>query len=522
MLRELQLLLSPEEAEHQEFQEKAIRQKLGLSPNDALTFRLLRRSIDARKKKVKVQLKVLAAVDEGLPNLDAKPFMAQNVTNAAEVHIIGCGPAGMFAAMRLIELGLKPVLLERGKDVRARRRDIAAINKEHVVNPHSNYCFGEGGAGTFSDGKLYTRSTKRGNVQRVLDWLHEFGSPAAILVDAHPHIGTNKLPKVVANMREQILACGGEIHFDTWVEGFVVEHRKLTGLQVQGATLAVEQVLLATGHSARDIYQYLSKQKIKIEAKPFALGVRVEHPQQTIDQIQYNCDVRGDYLPAASYALVHQTMWKKQQRGVFSFCMCPGGFIVPAATSPGEIVVNGMSPSKRNSAFANSGIVVAIELNDVAQYAKHGPLAAMEFQAEIERAAAKVSDGKQSAPAQRMVDFVEGRVSQSLNSCSYIPGLVSANLRDVLPEGVSYRLQEAFKAFGKKMKGYFTNEANVVGVESRSSAPVRIPRNRETLEHEEVAGLFPCGEGAGYAGGIVSAALDGIRCAEAMALKHKG
>ncbi|MBI1182775.1 FAD-binding protein [bacterium] len=517
MHKHLKLTLNPPEAFDDEKRKNLLRQKLGLSDKDKLIEQPAKRSIDARGKQVKVHFETDVFVNEQARKVFEFDYQWQNVANAPEVLVVGCGPAGMFAALRLIELGLKPVVIERGKNVRDRRRDLAAINKEHVVNPDSNYCFGEGGAGTYSDGKLYTRSKKRGSVRRILEILHHHGAAYDILFDAHPHIGTNKLPKVVENLRETIINCGGEIRFNTRVEDIIVESNKLKGLKLQnGESMMNDHIILATGHSARNIYEMLYRHQIAIEAKPFAMGIRIEHPQQIIDQMQYHCDDRGLYLPAASYSVVSQTHFNKQQRGVFSFCMCPGGFIVPSATAPGEVVVNGMSPSKRNSKYANSGMVAAIELEDLADFAQHGPLAGLYLQMQLEQKAWQVGGQQQTAPAQRMVDFVEGKVSPSLNDCSYIPGLASVDLSEVLGKNLTARLREAFKAFGKKMKPYYTNEANLVGVESRSSSPVRIPRDAESLEHVALEGLFPCGEGAGYAGGIVSAAVDGERVAEAV------
>jgi uncharacterized FAD-dependent dehydrogenase len=421
----------------------------------------------------------------------------------------------------LIEHGIKPIVLERGNDVQARRRDIAAINKDHVVNPESNYCFGEGGAGTYSDGKLYTRSKKRGDVTRILEILVAHGAKDEILFDAHPHIGTNKLPKLVAELRETIRNAGGEVHFNAKVIDLILDRDTIKGVVTAGGdSIKGEAVILATGHSARDIFELLNTKNILIEAKPFALGVRVEHPQVLIDQIQYHCEQdRGEFLPASSYALVHQAEVQNVQRGVFSFCMCPGGFIVPSATAPGEVVVNGMSPSRRDSKFANSGIVVAVDQPDFKEFAAHGPLAAMHFQQTIEQKACNLAGGTQAAPAQRLMDFLNKKVSPTLLETSYQPGLTSVDMRDVLPSFLSEALRQGFKGFGEKMKGYLTNEAQIVGVESRTSSPVRIPRDKETLEHPQIKLLFPCGEGAGYAGGIVSAAMDGERCAEAALAK---
>lgn len=513
--KHFKLTLTPQQAFDPVEKENLIRQKLGLSPTDVYVERPVKRSIDARKKAIKVYYETTVFVNEAPKTSYENSYQWADVSHQPEVVIIGCGPAGMFAALRLIELGKKPIILERGKDVQARRRDLAAINKDQIVNPESNYCFGEGGAGTYSDGKLYTRAKKRGSIQRILEILHIHGAPDDILYEAHPHIGTNKLPKVVAAIRQTILDCGGEIRFNTKVTDLLTKGDSLQGVALEGGEqIACSNVILATGHSARDIYELLHQKGIHIEAKPFAMGVRIEHPQSIIDSMQYHCEDRGPYLPAAAYALVNQTLFNKRQRGVFSFCMCPGGFIVPAATAPGEVVVNGMSPSKRNSKFANSGIVTSIEREDMEQQKAHGPLAGLQLQKELEQRAWQAGGSTQQAPAQRMVDFVQGKVSNELNDCSYIPGLQSTDLMEVLGKETGTRMREAFKAFGKKMKSYYTNEANIVGVESRSSAPVRIPRDKETLQHVHLQGLYPCGEGAGYAGGIVSAAMDGERVGE--------
>ena len=520
MQKEIQTTLRPEEAYNPELFRETILKRTGVQSPDA-QVRMLKRSIDARSSRVKVNVKAQVFVKEELPPLLTYQRDYPDVSNAEPVVIVGFGPAGMFAALRLIELGYKPVVIERGSDVRQRRRDLAAINKDHVVNPESNYCFGEGGAGTYSDGKLYTRSKKRGDILKSLEILVAHGATEDILVDAHPHIGTNKLPKVVQEIRESILGAGGEIHFDTKMTDFILKGEEMKGVVLEdGSQVTGLGVILATGHSARDIFHLLHQNKVLIEAKPFALGVRVEHPQQLIDKIQYHCDHRGEYLPASSYALVQQTYFDNRQRGVFSFCMCPGGFIVPAATAPGEVVVNGMSPSRRDSKYANSGIVAAIELADLEAYAEFGPLAGLNFQKEIEQRACVIGGGDQTAPAQRMTDFVKGRVSGTLPDTSYQPGLRSVDMAGVLPESLTSRLRDAFKGFGKKMKGYYTQEAQIVGVESRTSSPVRIPRDKESCEHPQIKRLFPCGEGAGYAGGIISAAMDGERCADNLILKY--
>lgn len=514
-----EVILSPQEAFDEAHLLDSLYNKINLSPDSGNVIVPLKRSIDARGRQVKVRVQY-----EILPGEQAVKLISYSknnlpdVSKARRVLIIGCGPAGMFAALKLIEAGIKPIIIERGKDVRARRRDLAAINKEHIVNPDSNYCFGEGGAGTYSDGKLYTRSTKRGDVRRILEILVTHGATEEILFDAHPHIGTNKLPQVVTAIRETILSAGGEIHFNSRVVDFILEKDVIKGVKTQsGENIKAEAVILATGHSARDIFHLLHQRKIYIEAKPFALGVRAEHQQNFIDKVQYHCEIdRGPYLPASSYALVHQAKFKGNERGVFSFCMCPGGFIVPSATSPGEAVVNGMSPSRRDSRFANSGIVVAVNLEDLKAYQKYGPLAALYFQHEIEQRACAIAGNNQTAPAQRLQDFVNGKVSASLLATSYQPGLASVDMKAVLPDFIYESLREGFKAFDKKMKGYLTNDAQVVGVESRTSSPVRIPRDKESLEHPQIKALFPCGEGAGYAGGIVSAAMDGERCALAV------
>ncbi|SEF48509.1 NAD(P)/FAD-dependent oxidoreductase [Algoriphagus boritolerans] len=517
MKKTFTLQLSPEEAYDSQLFKETVLKKAGLSPHlEAAFARQTRRSIDARGRKVIINVEAELFLNEKPGSLLDHFPAYQQVHQADPILIVGAGPAGLFAALRAIELGVKPIIIERGKDVRARRRDLAAINKEGIVNPDSNYCFGEGGAGTYSDGKLYTRSKKRGDIRRIMEILVAHGATEEILVDAHPHIGTNKLPILVAKLRETILGSGGVIHFETRVEDLILEANEIIGVVTQnGDVLKGLGVILATGHSARDIFQLLHRRNVLIEAKPFALGVRIEHSQNLIDRIQYHCALdRGEYLPASAYSLVQQTDFRGKQRGVFSFCMCPGGFIVPAATAQGELVVNGMSPSRRDSKFANSGMVVSVELEDLPEYQKFGALSAMYFQADIEKKAWELGGKNQVAPAQRMVDFVNRKVSSSLLDTSYQPGLESVEMREVLPDFISARMAMAFKAFGQKMKGYFTNEAQIIGVESRTSSPVRIPRDRESFEHPQIKRLYPCGEGAGYAGGIVSAAMDGERCAE--------
>ncbi|WP_040248069.1 NAD(P)/FAD-dependent oxidoreductase [Psychroserpens mesophilus] len=514
MIKALQLRINL----HQEAKTDGLLNKaaydLGINPSEITGIKILRKSIDARKSQIMFNYKVEVYINEPVPETSDYTFDYKDVSKSKPIHIIGFGPAGMWAALRCIELGFKPVVLERGKNVQDRRRDLKAINQDHIVNEDSNYCFGEGGAGTYSDGKLYTRSLKRGDVRRIFENLVFHGATEQILVDAHPHIGTNKLPNVVQNIRETILKFGGEIHFETRVTDFTIKDKKITAIQLQnGNELAVEKVILATGHSARDIFYLLNDKHIQLKAKSFAMGVRVEHPQDIIDGIQYHCigEKRSELLPPAAYSLVQQV----NDRGVYSFCMCPGGFIVPAATANGEVVVNGMSPSKRNNKFANSGIVVEINADkDLYKYEHFGELKALEYQRDLERLAFTSGGRRQSAPGQRLTDFVAGKLSSSLNETSYQPGLKSAPLHSLLPKLIGGSLRKGFKAFGEKMHGYYTEEANIIGVESRTSSPVSIPRN-EDLAHPEITNLYPCGEGGGYAGGIVSAAMDGERCAEA-------
>ena len=513
MVKNIQLRVTLREEKMPSILERKAAAYLEIDKATISGVQVLRKSIDARKSTIVFNYKVAVYVNEPMPEKSAYTFNYKDVSAAKEIHIIGFGPAGMYAALRCIELGYKPVVLERGKNVQDRRRDLKAINQDHYVNEDSNYCFGEGGAGTYSDGKLYTRSLKRGDVRRVFENLVYHGATDQILVDAHPHIGTNKLPKVVSNIRETILKHGGEIHFESRMTNITVSEGKIVAIQMQdGSEMTVNAVILATGHSARDIYYLLHDKNIALKEKSFAMGVRVEHPQQIIDSIQYHCkNERSDLLPAASYSLVHQV----GDRGVYSFCMCPGGFIVPAATANGEVVVNGMSPSKRNNQFANSGIVVEINAEkDLYKYEKHGVLKGLEYQKDLERLAFTSGGRTQTAPAQRLTDFVEGKLSDSLNPTSYQPGIKSTPLHSLLPKKIGGRLRKGFAAFGQKMNGFYTNQANVIGVESRTSSPVSIPR-KENLAHPDVEGLYPCGEGGGYAGGIISAAMDGERCAEA-------
>lgn len=518
MVKEIQVRVNLVEQRIEDILKKKAAKSLKIASKNITAVKVLRKSIDARKKETIFNYKIAVYINEPLPQTPDYIFDYKDVSNAKEVHIIGFGPAGMYAALRCIELGYKPIVLERGKNVQDRRRDLRAINQFHTVNEDSNYCFGEGGAGTYSDGKLYTRSLKRGDVRRIFENLVYHGATEQILIDAHPHIGTNKLPKIIQNIRETILKYGGEVHFETRVSDFVVTNNKLKAIILKdGTEMAVNSVILATGHSARDIFELLDRKDILIKAKSFAMGVRVEHPQELIDQIQYSCPgERDELLPAAAYSLVHQV----NNRGVYSFCMCPGGFIVPAATANGEVVVNGMSPSRRNNKFANSGIVVEINVEkDLPKYEQFGELKGLQFQKDLEKLAFNAGGRSQVAPAQRLTDFVEGRLSNSLNDTSYQPGLNSSPLHSLLPKIIGGRLRKGFAAFGKKMHGYYTNEANIVGVESRTSSPVSIPR-KEDLEHPQIEGLYPCGEGAGYAGGIISAAMDGERCAEAVIAKY--
>lgn len=514
MQKNLTLKLLPSEAASESVVKEYIARVESVNHLSVTGFTITKHSIDARGKQVWINLSLTAFINEPFRYRELQNFSFKQVDKAEKkVVIIGAGPAGLFAALQLIEKGIKPVILERGKDVRARRRDLAILNKEGEVNPDSNYCFGEGGAGTYSDGKLYTRSNKRGDIDRILNLFVHFGAEEKILYESHPHIGTNKLPHIITAMRLKILECGGEFLFEKKVVDFINNSGKITGVKTaDGHLFEADAFILATGHSARDIFELLNHKKILIEAKPFALGVRVEHPQSLIDSAQYHCAIRSEHLPPAAYSWVQQVDGK----GVFSFCMCPGGIIAPAATSPGELVVNGWSPSKRNNPFANSGIVVSVEAKDIKPFEKFGPLSAMYFQQSVEKRAFEKGGGKFVAPAQRLVDFTENKTSSSLPDCSYLPGIHTVSLKEVLPGFIHQRLQRGFKEFGRKMKGYLTNDALVVATESRTSSPVRIPRNPENLQHSQISNLYPCGEGAGYAGGIVSAAMDGERVALAI------
>ena len=527
MQQKISLKLLPHEAADDAAIKNLIAKTTGKKITAVTGFHIHKKSIDARGKTIWVNLTLNAFVDEPFHQRNIQSFNFKDVSRAQKkTIIIGAGPAGLFAALQLIEAGIQPIILERGKDVRARRRDLAALNKEGIVNPESNYCFGEGGAGTYSDGKLYTRSNKRGDIDRILNLFVHFGAEEKILYEAHPHIGTNKLPHIITAMRQTITECGGQFLFDKKVVDFVVYKEEIKNvITADGEKFTATAVILATGHSARDIFEMLHQKNILIESKPFALGVRVEHPQSLVDSVQYHCSSRGEYLPPASYSLVQQV----NGRGVFSFCMCPGGIIAPASTRDGELVVNGWSPSKRNNPYANSGIVVEAGIKDALltftdkrfsqgnTVDENDPLLLMKLQQLVEEKAFREGGGKFAAPATRLEDFTRGKTSSELPSCSYIPGLNPASLDRVLPPFIMERLQGGIKAFGKKMKGYLTNDAVVVATESRTSSPVRIPRDDQGLHHPEITNLYPCAEGAGYAGGIVSAAMDGEKIAELIA-----
>ncbi|MDI1256431.1 MAG: FAD-binding protein [Flavobacterium sp.] len=511
MPKELLLQVAPEIAANELLLKQHVAKMTRTSISEIQHITIVKRSIDARQKGIKINLKVnIFFAEEKYTEEKIELPDYKNVSNAQEVIVVGAGPAGLFAALQLIELGLKPIVVERGKDVRGRRRDLKSINRDHIVNEDSNYCFGEGGAGTYSDGKLYTRSKKRGDVDRILKLLVAFGASEEILIEAHPHIGTNKLPQIIQDIREKIIEFGGQVLFDTRLIDILIKDNQVQGIVIQnGDTIAASNIILATGHSARDIFELLDRKKVFIEAKPFALGVRAEHPQSLIDSIQYSCDYRGEYLPPAPYSIVKQV----SGRGMYSFCMCPGGVIAPCATNPGEVVTNGWSPSKRDQVTANSGIVIELKLEDFKPYEKFGALAGMEFQKSIEQKAWHLAGETQKVPAQRMVDFTQHKISSDIPKTSYVPGTTSVELGQVFPGFLTQILREGFNEFGKSMRGYLTNEAILHAPESRTSSPVRIPRDPILLEHLHVKGLYPCGEGAGYAGGIISAAIDGEKCA---------
>ena len=536
MIQEYQLRVLPEVAANEQRLKEYLVQEKGLNVRDINATRILKRSIDARQRTIFVNLNVRVYLNEMPKDNEYQPTIYKNVEGKPQVIVVGAGPGGLFAALRLIELGLRPIIVERGKNVRDRKKDLAQISREHTVNPESNYSFGEGGAGAYSDGKLYTRSKKRGNVDKILNVFCQHGASTAILVDAHPHIGTDKLPRVIENMRNTILECGGEVHFETRMDALIIEEDEIKGIETHTGQTILGPVILATGHSARDVYRWLAANQVEIEAKGIAVGVRLEHPSELIDQIQYhNRNGRGKYLPAAEYSFVNQV----DGRGVYSFCMCPGGFIVPAASGPQQIVVNGMSPSNRGSRWSNSGMVVELRPEDLLSgelrvesgewtmqhdsaansqlSTLNSQLNMMYFQETLEYNCWQQGNMRQTAPAQRIQDFTRKKLSYDLPESSYAPGLISSPLHFWMPPFITERLSKGFQQFGQYSRGFLTNEAVMIGVETRTSAPVRIIRDRETLQHVRIKGLFPCGEGAGYAGGIVSAGIDGERCAEAVA-----
>ena len=536
MIQEYQLRVLPEVAANEQQLKEYLVQEKGLNVRNINATRILKRSIDARQRTIFVNLNVRVYLNEMPKDDEYQPTIYKNVEDKPQVIVVGAGPGGLFAALRLIELGLRPIIVERGKNVRDRKKDLAQISREHTVNPESNYSFGEGGAGAYSDGKLYTRSKKRGNVDKILNVFCQHGASTAILVDAHPHIGTDKLPRVIENMRNTILECGGEVHFETRMEALIIENDEIKGIETHTGQTILGPVILATGHSARDVYRWLAANQVEVEAKGIAVGVRLEHPSELIDQIQYHSkDGRGKYLPAAEYSFVNQV----DGRGVYSFCMCPGGFVVPAASGPQQIVVNGMSPSNRGSRWSYSGMVVELRPEDLLSgelrvesgelamqhdsaansqlSTLNSPLNMMYFQEALEYNCWQQGNMRQTAPAQRMQDFTRKKLSYDLPESSYAPGLISSPLHFWMPPFITERLSKGFQQFGRYSHGFLTNEAVMIGVETRTSAPVRIIRDRETLQHVRIRGLFPCGEGAGYAGGIVSAGIDGERCAEAVA-----
>lgn len=514
MQKDIDLRVSPKQATDVTALTQLFANQSGIPLNEINAIRILRRSIDARQRNIYVNLRLRGYINEIASDPEFITTHYPDVSASAQAIIVGAGPAGIFAALRLIELGIRPIIIERGKNVRDRKKDTAKLNREHIVNPESNYCFGEGGSGAFSDGKLYTRSKKRGSVEKILNVFCQHGADTSILIDAHPHIGTDKLPRIIEQMREQIIASGGEVHFETRMDRLIIENNEVKGIETNTGERFLGNVILATGHSARDVYYMLHDQKVKIEAKGLAVGCRIEHPAHLIDQIQYhNTEGRGEYLPAAEYSFVVQS----GGRGVYSFCMCPGGIIVPSASGERQVVVNGMSPSNRGSRWSNSGVVVEVHPDDFPEYAKFGELALLKFQEDLEEKAWMHGGKTQVAPAQRVYDFINNKKSNSLPSTSYAPGVVSSPIHEWLPSFVTTRLQDGLKKAGHSMRGYLTNEAMLLGVESRTSSPVRIVRDKESLQHVDIKGLFPCGEGAGYAGGIVSAGMDGESCAEALA-----
>lgn len=536
MIQEYQLRVLPEVAANEQRLKEYLVQEKGLNVRDINATRILKRSIDARQRTIFVNLNVRVYLNEMPKDNEYQPTIYKNVEGKPQVIVVGAGPGGLFAALRLIELGLRPIIVERGKNVRDRKKDLVQISREHTVNPESNYSFGEGGAGAYSDGKLYTRSKKRGNVDKILNVFCQHGASTAILVDAHPHIGTDKLPRVIENMRNTILECGGEVHFETRMDALIIEEDEIKGIETHTGQTILGPVILATGHSARDVYRWLAANQVEVEAKGIAVGVRLEHPSELIDQIQYHSkNGRGKYLPAAEYSFVTQV----DGRGVYSFCMCPGGFVVPAASGPQQIVVNGMSPSNRGSHWSNSGMVVELRPEDLLSgelrvesgewtmqhdsaansqlSTLNSQLNMMYFQETLEYNCWQQGNMRQTAPAQRMQDFTRKKLSYDLPESSYAPGLISSPLHFWMPSFITERLSKGFQRFGQYSRGFLTNEAVMIGVETRTSAPVRIIRDRETLQHVRIKGLFPCGEGAGYAGGIVSAGIDGERCAEAVA-----
>ena len=507
MIKEVNLRIPYKNIHDTEFIKYVSSKELGIEISSINHIERLKQSLDARSINMVYNLRLAVYIHENFVE-QTSFFNPKDVSKAKEIAIIGAGPAGLFAALNALEVGLKPIIFEGGKDVRARRRDLAKIHKELLVDSESNYCFGEGGAGTYSDGKLYTRSKKRGNVKKVLEWFVHFGADKNILVEAHPHIGTNKLPKIIQNIREEIIKWGGEVHFESKITDFLIDGNAIKGVEINGNEKRLfDSVILATGHSARDIYYLLDKHNVEIEAKPFALGVRIEHQQSIIDKIQYHGKLNDEYLPPASYSLVTQV----DDTGVFSFCMCPGGIIAPCATVQNEVVTNGWSPSKRNNPFANSGIVIQIQPEMLPNYTANNPFVCLDFQKQVEHDCWRAAGSTQKVPAQRLIDFIEDKKSVDFPATSYQPGIESVNLNDVLPKFITTKLRQGFLDFGKKMNGFLTNEAVLHAPESRTSSPIKIPRDKETLEHISIKGLYPCAEGAGYAGGIVSAAVDGMR-----------